>query len=278
MFARSFVILDAELTIVGVSDTYTKATMTRRDEMLGKSMFEVFPDNPDDPAADGVRNLHASLRRVLKSAAPDTMAVQKYDVRKPPQEGGGFEERYWSVINSPVLGEDGSVRYIIHKAEDVTEFIHLKQQGLEQHRCNDDLSEQAARMEAEIFQRTREVAAASALLKTANQALEESKAAAEAANLAKSAFLATMSHEIRTPMNGVLGMANLLRRTPLDDRQQSYLDKIQSSGEHLPRSSTSWIFRRSRPAKSNCPAMISYSPISSGTHGPSSKNGPGPRA
>jgi len=228
-----FLILDAELTIVGVSNAYARATMTRREEIVGKGMFEVFPDNPDDPAADGVRNLHASLQRVLKSGAPDTMAVQKYDIRKPPQEGGGFEERYWTPINSPVLDKDGRVRYIIHRAEDVTEFVRLKQKGLEQLRCNEGLNQQAAQMEAEIFERTREVAAASALLKNANQALEEAKVAAEAANIAKSAFLATMSHEIRTPMNGVLGMVSLLRRSPLNAKQQSHLEKIQTSGEHL---------------------------------------------
>lgn len=228
-----YMILDAGLIVVGVSNAYAQATLTRRDEIIGRALFDVFPDNPGDPSADGVRNLHASLQRVLKLGAPDTMAVQKYDVRKPVQDGGGFDERYWTVINSPVLGADGKVRYIIHKAEDVTEFIRLKHRGAEQSRDNADLSEQAARMEAEIFERSREVAAASASLKNANKALEEAKAAAEAANLAKSAFLATMSHEIRTPMNGVLGMANLLRRTRLDARQQDYLDKIESSGRHL---------------------------------------------
>ena len=156
------VILDAELKIVDVSDAYNRATMTRRDEMLGKSMFEVFPDNPDDSEADGINNLHASLRRVLKSAAPDTMAVQRYDVRNPQEQGECFEERYWTVINSPILGDDGQICYIIHKAEDVTEFIRLKQSGLEQHRNNAELSEQVALAAATSRERSKMPASMSA--------------------------------------------------------------------------------------------------------------------
>jgi two-component system sensor histidine kinase/response regulator len=56
---------------------------------------------------------------------------------------------------------------------------------------------------------------------------------AEAASLAKSQFLATMSHEIRTPMNGVLGMANLLASTALNDRQRQLVEKVSGSGQAL---------------------------------------------
>jgi two-component system sensor histidine kinase/response regulator len=63
--------------------------------------------------------------------------------------------------------------------------------------------------------------------------LRKARDAAETANAAKSAFLSTMSHEIRTPMNGVLGMAALLRETPLNAQQQEFARTISDSGEAL---------------------------------------------
>lgn len=70
-------VLTPELRIVAVSDTYLQATMTRREDLLGRPVFEAFPDNPDEPEATGVRNPSASLARVLEHKAPDAMAIQK---------------------------------------------------------------------------------------------------------------------------------------------------------------------------------------------------------
>ncbi|MCC6558805.1 MAG: PAS domain S-box protein [Polyangiaceae bacterium] len=135
-----YLVLAPDLTIVAVSDAYLNATMTRRDDILGRGLFDVFPDNPDDPAATGVANLRTSLERVLARRRPDTMALQKYDIRRPDSEGGGFEERHWSPVNTPVLGDDGEVLYIIHRVEDVTEYVLLLRHESEQDRTIQEMT------------------------------------------------------------------------------------------------------------------------------------------
>jgi PAS domain S-box-containing protein len=149
----NYLLLDANFTIVGVNQCYLTATMTRREEIVGRGLFDIFPDNPDDPAADGVRNLRASLDRVLARKQPDRMPVQHYDIRRPEAEGGGFEERYWSPLNTPLLDEAGRVSYIIHWVEDVTEFVRLKRQMLEQDLQKEEVATRARRIEAEVYLR-----------------------------------------------------------------------------------------------------------------------------
>lgn len=119
-------ILSPDLVIQDATDAYLSATKTRRKEVIGRGLFEVFPDNPDDPDATGVNNLRRSLMTVLETKATHQMATQKYDIRLPIEEGGGFEARYWDPINSPVLDGSGNVKHIIHRVEDVTEKVTLK--------------------------------------------------------------------------------------------------------------------------------------------------------
>src|SRR3984893_9793821 len=174
-----YLVLAPDHTIVAVTDAYLHATMTKREDILGRGVFEVFPDNPNDPSATGVRNLRTSLQRVVQDKTSDAMAVQKYDIRKPESEGGGFEERYWSPVNSPVLGPTGEVLYIIHRVEDVTEFIRLKHQELAQEKIADELRTHAGQMEAEIYQRAAEVQEANRRLQATNQELLRAKEEAE---------------------------------------------------------------------------------------------------
>lgn len=74
--------------------------MTEWTAIVGRPLFDVSPDNPDDPRADGVANLRASLECVLRNESADEMPVQKYDIRRPESEGGAVEERYWSPTNT----------------------------------------------------------------------------------------------------------------------------------------------------------------------------------
>ncbi|MFY9733127.1 MAG: PAS domain S-box protein, partial [Candidatus Acidiferrales bacterium] len=166
-----YLVLTPDLTIIAVSDAYLRATMTQREEILGRGIFEVFQDNPDDPATTGGSNLRASLQRVLQSKASDSMAVQKYDIRKPQSEGSAFEERHWSPVNSPVLGPDQEVAYIIHRVEDVTDFIRLSQKEAQQEKLTEELRASARQMEAEVFSRTREIQEANQRLERASQEL-----------------------------------------------------------------------------------------------------------
>jgi len=216
-----YLVLTPELIIVAASDAYLRATMTKRDEVLGRGIFEIFPDNPDDPAAQGVRNLRASLERVRHDQIVDAMPVQRYDIRRPELEGGGFEERFWSPINSPVVNPDGKLAYIIHRVEDVTSFVHLEQQGAEHQRRARDLQGRNAKMECEVFLRTQQVAEASRQLKEANAELARLNEKALELDQLKSQFFANVSHELRTPLALILGPVEklLTSMSPNDHRR-----------------------------------------------------------
>jgi PAS domain S-box-containing protein len=128
--------------------------MTERSTIVGRGLFEVFPDNPDDPGATGVFNLRSSLEFVLKHSTPHTMAVQQYDIRRPD---GTFEERFWSPMNKPVFDDQQKIAYIIHRVEDVTEFVQMKKEEAKREKLTEELRGKVEQMEMEIYQRAQEI-------------------------------------------------------------------------------------------------------------------------
>ncbi|MEX1058125.1 MAG: hypothetical protein WED11_10355, partial [Natronospirillum sp.] len=105
MAAGKILILNPDnFDIVSVSSAYLQATKTVEQDIIGKNLFDVFPDAPEDPIADGTHNLSASLNRVKSLKIPDVMGVQRYPI---PLPNGRFEERFWSSVNSPVLDDAG---------------------------------------------------------------------------------------------------------------------------------------------------------------------------
>jgi serine phosphatase RsbU (regulator of sigma subunit) len=146
------VVLGTDLVIADANSAFCVVTGRSRVELVGQYLFDVFPDNPADPEADGVATLKASLHHVLSSGQTDHMALQKYDI---PVAGNleVFKERWWSAINVPVLGPDGKVAWILHRSEDMTDVVRARRTT---HLPSVRPGREAA-MEAELYARARQL-------------------------------------------------------------------------------------------------------------------------
>jgi signal transduction histidine kinase len=132
----SYIVVSPELRILTASNAYLADTLKRREELVGRYLFDAFPDNPAAPGANAVRNWRASLERVIATGQPHQMALQHYDVLDP-QRPGHFVERHWLPRNTPVFDAHGQLRYIIHSSVNVTEEVQARRamtqaQGREQ--------------------------------------------------------------------------------------------------------------------------------------------------
>jgi len=117
---QPYLVLDAALTIVGASKAYLALTERSLEDIVGRNILEAFPENPDETGTVEQGTLAVSLRHVIETGQPHEMAVIQYDI---PQPGGGFAQRFWTPVHTPVAGEDGQIEYIIQNPMDVTESV-----------------------------------------------------------------------------------------------------------------------------------------------------------
>ncbi|MGW5481856.1 PP2C family protein-serine/threonine phosphatase [Streptomyces sp. NPDC004008] len=117
-----YLVLDKDLVIRYVNPACLEITGRTREALIGKYFFDALPGNPDAPERDA-EDLKASLLKVLETGKADSAALQRYDMSVPDRPDK-FEERWWSVIHTPIPGPDGSVKWIIQRADDVTAFVH----------------------------------------------------------------------------------------------------------------------------------------------------------
>lgn len=118
-------LLTPDLVYADANQAFLSMAGRTREQVIGRYVFDVFPDNPNEPDATGMRNLYASLRRVATTGESDSMALQRYDVEDPDRTGV-WQERYWSPVNVPVLAPDGTVALLLHRVEEVTELIRAR--------------------------------------------------------------------------------------------------------------------------------------------------------
>jgi PAS domain-containing protein len=121
----SYIVVSPELVILTASNAYLADTLQRRDELVGRYLFDAFPDNPAAPEAHAVRNWRASLQQVIATGQPHQMALQHYDVLDP-RRPGHFVERHWLPRNTPVFDAQGKLAYIIHSSVNVTQEVQAR--------------------------------------------------------------------------------------------------------------------------------------------------------
>lgn len=172
-------LLTPGLTVVDVNRRYLDVAGRRREQLLGRHLLELFPDNPRDPNAAGTRRLRASFGRVLETGERDTMALHRYDVEDPDRPGV-FRERYWSTVNTPVKNAGGDVVLIVHRVEEITELIRARKST----EARGSLAEERAQvLEAELYERAGELQEVNVRLRRAYAREREIALALQAAML-----------------------------------------------------------------------------------------------
>ena len=125
---NAYMVLDRELRYLEANRAYVLLTGIPREQLLGRSLFELFPGTANPDGSDQSDVLRASLQRVLATGERDTLALIPYAIEAQTPDGPVVDLRYWSATHTPVHDDDGRVVAVLQHTSDVTEVERLREE------------------------------------------------------------------------------------------------------------------------------------------------------
>jgi PAS domain S-box-containing protein len=190
-------VINSEFTVLYWNRILEDWAKIPKADILGKSLASYFPDITKP-------KYRVRLQQVFTNGLPAIFSAQLHQSLIPTSQRSG-KSRIQNTHVTPIAAFSGSGFYALIAIQDVT-----------------DLTDRIQSYQSELKQR-----------QIVEEELKRAKIEADAANRAKSEFLAVMSHEIRTPLNGVIGMTELLLDSSLTHNQRYFVDTIRTSGDAL---------------------------------------------
>lgn len=123
---NAYVLLTPDLVIGDANAAYLRATTSRLEDIIGRSIFDAFPHDPYDPGNAPVKRLRTSFLQVLQTGLPDHIAVTHYRVPRQTDKGIFLTDRYWSNTSTPIFADGtNAIEFILHHVVDITDVVKL---------------------------------------------------------------------------------------------------------------------------------------------------------
>ncbi|MVN77123.1 PAS domain-containing protein [Hymenobacter sp. HMF4947] len=116
---ENFLLMAPDATIIDNTDSHVAVSLKPRAEVVGQTLFEAYP-SVDENEGEVIFQSHEHVRNFLE---PHTMPLIRYDLERPAEQGGGFEEYYWQATHYPILDATGQLQYILQRTQNVTEQL-----------------------------------------------------------------------------------------------------------------------------------------------------------
>ena len=126
---NAYVLITPELVIAGANTAYLELVNARREQIIGRPMFEAFDSGPSDEAPENVRQVRESILHAIKTGRRDHLAIVRFSI--PYEDPTGaliYEDRSWSATHTPIKDETGEVVFVLQHTTDITEIESLRNQ------------------------------------------------------------------------------------------------------------------------------------------------------